>query len=105
MLGTKAYLLTTASGAELILTRHDLEREPEALKELAIGGLNKFVVYEVPLGMIKENYRAHLEHAIKDPKLQDHFIVLDPDGRQVFANICLRDIGNPIVYEEEAEGA
>ena len=103
MEGIKPYLLMTALGAELILTRHDLEREPGTLKELAEGGLNKFIVFEVPMNKIKENYQAHLEHALKDPKLRDHFIVLDPDGRQVFENICLKEVGSPIVYEEAAE--
>jgi len=103
MEATKAYLLMTAIGAELILTRHDLAREEGILKELAVGGLNKFIVFEVPMDKVKENYRAHLEHAFTDPKSKNQFIILEPDGRQVFANICLNDLGTPIAYEEEAE--
>jgi small ligand-binding sensory domain FIST len=99
----KAYLLLTAIGAELVMTQHDLSKEPAALKDLASGGLNKFVAYEIPLEEVKKNYRAHFEHVFTDPKEKNKYIILDADGQEVFKNIHLKEIKNPIIYEQEKQ--
>lgn len=95
----KSYLLLTATGATLILTKNDLMKDRESLKMLAVEGQDKFVAYEVPIGSVKSSYSAHFEHVLSDPKQKNGLIVLDDDGRQVFRNIGFKELGTPIYYE------
>ena len=102
---TKAYLLLTARGAVLILTEYDFIKQPALLKTLAAGGPKKFVAYEVPLNSIKKSYSAVYENMLSDLKQKDKInkiIVLDDDGQQVFENIPLKGLGQPIYYEEDS---
>lgn len=94
----KAYLVLTATGALIALTRYDLNTEPEMVKNLA-AGIGKMIAYELPMETIKRNYKAHYEHLSSDPKAKNSFIILDSDGREVFNNISLKELGQPIIYE------
>jgi hypothetical protein len=96
----KSYLLLTATGAVLILTGDNLDKNPELLKNLSAGSLNKFVAYEIPVDSVKNSYRAHFEHTLRDPFQSNEFKVLDDDGIQIFNNIKLKELGSPIFFEE-----
>ena len=99
MQNLKSYLVMRATGGVLILTDHDLAKEPGALKKLAEGGLEKFIAFEVPLEQVKTNYSAHYEHVLKEPKQISEFITLDDDAREIFENISLKGLGAPLIYE------
>lgn len=98
----KSYLLLTGTGAVLILTGDDLEKNPDLLKNLSAGNLNKFVAYELPVDSVKNSYSAHFEHTLRDPFQTGEFKVLDDDGVQIFKNIKLKEMGSPIFFEEGA---
>jgi hypothetical protein len=96
----KSYLLLTATGAVLILTKDDLKKEPDRLKKNTPGGLTKFVAYEVPVESVKKSYSAHFQHVLSQPMDTGEFIVLDDDGQEIFKNIKLKDLGGTIFFEE-----
>jgi hypothetical protein len=96
----KSYLLLTATGAVLVMTRDDVNANPDLLKKLAVGSLNKFIAYEVPLDAVKNTYQAHFEHVLNDPRASGEFVVIDDDGQQIFENIDLKDLGRPFFFEE-----
>ena len=100
MENTKAYLVLNSTGALIVLTSHDLSKEPAAIKDLA-AGIGKLIAYELPVSKVKQNYQAHYDHLSKDPKVKNSFIILDDDGREVFSNISLKDIGSQIIYEPD----
>jgi hypothetical protein len=96
----KSYLLLTATGAVLILVADNLDKNPELLKSLSAGSLNKFVAYEIPVDSVRNSYRAHFEHTLRDPFQTNEFKVLDDDGVQIFKNVSLKELGSPIFFEE-----
>jgi hypothetical protein len=96
----KSYLLLTGTGAVLILTADDLDKNPELLKNLVAGSLNKFVAYDIPIDSVKASYKAHFEHTLRDPFQNNEFKVLDDDGVQIFNNIKLKELGNAMFFEE-----
>jgi hypothetical protein len=95
----KSYLLLTANGAVLILTELDFKKHPDQLQKLAADGLDKFIVYQVPVKTVKASYEAHFDHTLNDPKQTGEFKVLDDDGKEIFRNISFKDLSAPLYYE------
>ena len=54
----KAYMLITGSGPIVILTSHDSVVDTALIKKLAGKGIEKFIAYEIPIGL-QERYGAH----------------------------------------------
>ena len=55
----KAYMLITGSGPIVILTSHDSVVDTALIKKLAGKGIEKFIAYEIPIGLAQERYGAH----------------------------------------------
>jgi hypothetical protein len=95
----KSYMVLTASGAILVLTELDFEKHPDQLVKLAADGLDKFILYQVPVVAVKASYKAHYDHTLNDPKQAGEIKVLDDDGKEIFKNISFKDLSAPIYYE------
>ncbi len=95
----KAFLIQTAAGPTIILTRYDSFREPGLISALARTGMQKFEAHEIPLKAVTEAYREHYSHLCTDPKENDELIVLDNDGERVYTNISFKDFGHPTYYD------
>src|ERR1051325_10876143 len=52
----KAYMLITGSGPIVILTSHDSVLDGALVRKLAGKGIEKFIGYEIPIGLARERY-------------------------------------------------
>ena len=95
----KAFLLQTAAGPTIILTRNGSFKEPGLISALARNGRQKFEAHELPLSAVADAYREHYGHLSTDPKESDELIVLDNDGERVYNNIRFQDFGASIYYD------
>jgi hypothetical protein len=55
----KAYMLMTKSGPIVVLTSHASILDAFLLEKLADKGIEKFIAYEVPIGLAEQRYGAH----------------------------------------------
>jgi hypothetical protein len=55
----KTYMLMTGSGPIVILTSHDSVLDAALVRKLAGKGIEKFIAYEIPIGLARERYGAH----------------------------------------------
>ena len=95
----KAALIFTGSGPIVVLTTHDGLTDPDLVARFAAKGIRKFVAFEVPVEVVKAQYRAHYDHVLLDLKQEDDLRVVDEDGHRVLAAFSLRSLGPPIVFE------
>jgi len=95
----KAGIFFTGSGPILILTSYDSLTELKLVEKLAVKGIKKFIVYEVPVEGLKSKYGQHFSVILGDLHQQDDLRVLDYDGHHVFNNFDLKDLGQPMYHE------
>ncbi len=99
----KAYFVWTVIGPQIILTAHDLEKDPgwvaQTRRTIDWPQLNKFVAYEVPLEIIKQRFGEQFEVVMRDPKQTDDLRILDSEGEHVLNNIHFPELGQPIYFE------
>ena len=95
----KAFLLQTATGPIIVLTRYESLKEAAVVMALDRRGVKKFEAHELPLATVEAAYSAHYQHLLTDPKVNDELIVMDDDGKQVYNNITFRDFGKPVYYD------
>ena len=97
----KAYLLFTATGAEIILTDSDSIKDPNLLNMLDSKGITKFVAHELPLDLVKERFGAHFDKICNDLEQSDALRVLEEDGLRVYNLFSFQELGKPIYHEPE----
>ena len=95
----KAFLLQTATGPVVILTRYDSFKDAGLILALANRDIDKFEAHELPLSSVRAAYKEHFEHLATDPAISDELIVLDDEGDRVYRNVGLRELGRPIYYD------
>ena len=95
----KAFLLQTATGPVIALSRFESLNEQGLINALAKCGIKKFVAHELPLAAVQEAYCEHYQHLMTDPKESDELIILDGDGERVYNNIRLADLGKPVYFD------
>jgi len=98
----KAYFLSTATGAMIILTSYDNIISPKITSSLEAKGVKKFIANELPLKMIKERYAAHYDNICNDPDQTDELRVFEEDGERAYGMVSLDELGPPIYYEPKA---
>ena len=96
----KAGIFFTGSGPILVLTSYDSLIEPNLLEKLKSKGIKKFIAYEVPVELAKQKYGAHYDVVMRDLKQEDDLRVLDYNGHNVFYKFCIKELGEPIYFEE-----
>ena len=95
----KAGIFFTGTGPILVLTSFDSLSDPKLLDKFALKGIKKFIVYEVPIDMVKEKYGKHYDVIMGDLNQNDDLRVLDYDGHHVFYNFSFNDFGEMIKCE------
>ncbi|MGB6065757.1 MAG: hypothetical protein WBG50_13210 [Desulfomonilaceae bacterium] len=95
----KAGIFFTGSGPILILTSYESLTDSRLTEKLTAKGIKKFVAFEVPLDLAKENYGHHYNVIIGDLHQEDDLRILDYDGHHVFDLFRLGELGNPIYFE------
>lgn len=102
----KAILVFSGSGPILLLSSYGRPDAPDFVAKLRAKGIQKFIAYEVPLEHCAGIYGHNYHDIINDLQRQDDLRVLDFDGHRIFLNFSLREMGEPVIYEEiQAAGA
>ncbi|MCM8858014.1 MAG: cytosolic protein [Candidatus Thiodiazotropha sp.] len=95
----KVFMLMAGSGPLMILTSHTSIEDPVILEKLAAKGLDKFLAYEVPIGLAKERYGGHFAVAANDLHETDDLRVLDYNGERAFRLFSFAELGTAMVHE------
>ncbi|MFH0990288.1 MAG: hypothetical protein V1799_09785 [bacterium] len=95
----KAGLFFTGSGPILILTSYDSLINPNLVKKLHGKGIKKYLAFEVPEEVVKQQYGTHYDLTLSDLKQEDDLRVLDYDGHHIFNHFSLKQLQNPLVFE------
>ena len=95
----KAYMLITGSGPIVILTSHDSVLDSALVRKLAGKGIDKFIGYEIPIGLARERYGAHFALVQGDLRESDDLRVLDYDGSRAFKLFRFDELGAPLLHE------
>ena len=96
----KAGILFTGTGPILILTTYDSFTDPGLITKLKAKGIKKFIAYNVSEDLVKGKYGNHYNVILGDLKQEDDLRVLDYDGHHIFKSFSLKDLGEPILFEE-----
>ncbi|MCD6271516.1 MAG: hypothetical protein J7K30_01420 [Deltaproteobacteria bacterium] len=95
----KAGVFFTGTGPILVLTSFDSLSDPNLVDRFVLKGIKKFIVYEVPIEMVKEQYGKQYDVVMGDLKQNDDLRVLDYDGHHVFYNFSFNDFGEGVKCE------
>ncbi len=98
----KSYMLMTASGPLVILTSHACILDDSLIKKLAEKGIEKFVAYEIPIGLAEKRYGTHFSVVRGNLRETDDLRVLDEDGDRAFKLFRFDELGSPLVNEPTA---
>jgi predicted transcriptional regulator YheO len=96
----KAWILFTGSGPILTLTSFDSLLNRNLITKFKAKGIKKFIAYEVPVDLVKQKYGKHYDIVLNDLKQQDDLRVMDYNGHHVFYNFTIKELGDPIYFEE-----
>jgi hypothetical protein len=97
----KAGVFFTGTGPILILTTYESLNDPKLVEKLAQKGIKKYIAYNVPEDLVKEQYGGHFNVILGDLKQNDDLRVLDYDGHHVFYSFSLKELGEPTYHEAE----
>jgi len=97
----KAGVFFTGTGPILILTTYESLSDPKLVEKLAQKGIKKYIAYNIPEDLVKEQYGQHFNVILGDLKQNDDLRVLDYDGHHVFYSFSLKEMGEPTYYEAE----
>jgi len=95
----KAGIIFSGSSPLLILTSYDSFTDDKFVEKLKTKGVLKFIAFEVPVEMAKEQYGIHFEIITGDLKQSDDLRVLDYNGHNIMALFSLKELSDPIYYE------
>ncbi len=95
----KTYMLMTGSGPIVVLTSHDSILDATLIKKLAGKGIEKFIAYEIPIGLAQQRYGAHFALVQGDVRETDDLRVLDYDGSRAFKLFQFGELGPPLLHE------
>src|SRR3974377_1669103 len=98
----KAYMLMTAPGPIVILTTHASILDDALIKKLAEKDIEKFVAYEIPIGLAEQRYGAKFSVVRGDLRETDDLCVLDEDPYRAFKLFRFDELGAPLTYEPAA---
>jgi hypothetical protein len=95
----KAGMLFTGGGPLVILTSHNSFTDPGLVRKLRAKGIEKFIVYDLPILEVQEKYGGHFKIVMQDLHETDDLRVLDISGDRIFRLFKLTELPKPIVFE------
>ena len=72
------------------------------LEQLAAKGVEKFLAYEIPLGLAMARYGMHFDVVSRNLAETDDLRVLDFDGRHALRLFSFGEMSGPAIHEETA---
>jgi len=97
----KAVVVFSGSGPLLLLTSYERIDDPAFIGKLRAKGILKFIAYEVPVERCEHLYGYSYRDIVSDLQKEDDLRVLDFDGHRIFLNFSLRQMGEPVIHDEE----
>ncbi len=95
----KTYMLITGSGAIVVLTSHDSILDATLTEKLASKGIDKFMAYEIPIGLAERRYGAHFALVQGDVRETDDLRILDYNGSRAFNLFRFSELGPQLLRE------
>ena len=95
----KAGMLFTAGGPLVILTSHNSLTDARLVRKLRAKGIEKFIVYELPISEVQKKYGGHFKLVMQDLHETDDLRVLDISGDRMFRLFKLTELPEPLVVE------
>ena len=95
----KCFMLFTGSGPLVVLTSHASVTDTPLIEKLKAKGIEKFLAFEVPIGLARDRYGAHFMIVERDLDEKDDLRVLDYDGQRAFRRFRFAELGTPIEYD------
>jgi hypothetical protein len=96
----KAGIFFTGSGPIVVLTSYDSLAKKELVEKFRAKGIKKFIAYEVPVELVRETYGTHYDVVMNDLKQEDDLRVMDYNGHHVFYSFSLKELKEPVYYED-----
>jgi hypothetical protein len=101
-----AALVFTGEGPVVVLTRYESLDNPGLIEQLHRKGIDKFIAFEIPIGLARRRYGRHFETVVTDVHETDEIRLLDWMGSRAFKLFSFKELGRPFFYEPaEAEAA
>ena len=95
----KAALLLSGNGAMVYLTSHAGIVDEHLITKFKAKGIDKFIVYEVPIEEAKARYGGHFEVVVRDLRETDDLRILDYQGTRAFKMFSFSELGEPHYQE------
>lgn len=93
------FILFAGSGPLVVLTSHASIDDPELLDKLAAKGIDKFLAYNIPLGLAKARYGMHFDIVARGLSETDDLRVLDFDGTRALRLFGFTEMTGPFIHE------
>ncbi len=101
----KAAIVFSANGPILVLTSCPAIDTPLFSEGMRAKGIRKFIAYEVDIDRCQQLYRKYFRLVSAKLGQQCALDVLDFDGHRVLLNFSLRELGRPVIVDEERAAA
>lgn len=96
----KAGIIFAGSGPILILTSYDSFTDPKLLSKLSDKGMDRFIAWEVDVGLAKERYGHHFNVIANDLLQSDDLRVLDYNGYNIMHVFSFKtEVSPPVIHE------
>lgn len=96
----KVGIFFTGSGPILLLTSYDRLDDPQLIDKLKLKGIKKFIAFELPEVLAREQYGLQFNMVMRDLNQSDDLRVLDYDGHHIFNKFAFEDMSEPIFHEQ-----
>ena len=97
----KGILVLSGSGSLLLVSSYPTIDDPALIARLCAKGLDKFLAWEVPVDHLRDLYGSTFRGIAGQLATRGDVRVLDADGRRIFVNLSLRDLGEHILFEDQ----
>jgi len=101
----KAAIVVHSGSPILVLTSCGTISSPLFTEGMRAKGINKFIAYEVPVERCRQLYQKYFRSVTEDLTRECALGVLDFDGRRIFLNFPLDDLGQPVIVDDQRSAA
>ena len=95
-----AYVVFTGSETMLILTSCPSVTDQLLVRKFLDKGITKFIAHELPIKDVQSRNGVPFEMLAADLRRKREVRVLDYNGSRIFNNFSLKDLGEPVRYEQ-----
>jgi hypothetical protein len=94
----RAFLILTEREPKIVAMARDEASESRLVEVLTQAGIDQFVAHEIAVDALRENYGLQFEVIEEEVRNGKGLRVLDSNGRRVWAQVQLADIGPAVAY-------